>query len=188
MNKQTYQDIPGDMCDFHDYYRQVANKLPDGARIIEVGCADGHSSIFMAETMANMNKRFELVMVENMDYGKEEQQNTLLVNIIKSGLAEHIRLIALDSLQASCKFPDNWAQFCFIDASHKYEQTKADIRLWYRKVQHGYFLAGHDYNKEEGTEVYNAVNEVFQGKQFQNFTTAKGLGVWSVKKDECICL
>lgn len=186
--RETYKTIPGNMCDFHDYYRNVAERLPDRARIIEVGCADGHSAIYLAETMANMNKRFELVMVENMDYGKEEQQNTLIVNIMKSGLAEHIRLISLDSLVASCKFPDNWAQFCFIDASHKYEQTKADIRLWYRKVQHGFFLAGHDYNKEEGLEVYDAVNEIFKAVQFQNHVTSKNLGVWSVKKDENICL
>lgn len=187
MNKQTYSDIPGDMCDFHDYYRNIAQRLPNGARIVEVGCADGHSAIFLAECMANLHKKFEMVMVENMDYGKEEQQNTLLINIIKSGLAEHIRLISLDSLVASCKFPDNWAQFVFIDASHKYEQTKADIRLWYRKVQHGYFLAGHDYNENEGKEVFDAVNEVI-GDRKGIYQTAKGLGVWSVKKDESICL
>lgn len=185
--RETYKAIAGTMCDFHDYYKSMAERLPDRARIIEVGCADGHSVIYLAETMANMNKRFELVMVENMDYGKEEQQNTLIVNIMRSGLAEHIRLITLDSLNASCKFPDNWAQFCFIDASHKYEQTKADIRLWYRKVQHGFFLAGHDYNEDEGKEVFDAVNEVI-GDRKGIYQTAKNLGVWSVKKDENICL
>lgn len=179
----TYKEIPGDMCDFHAFYERIAQQLPSPCRVIEVGCADGHSAIFLAETLQRLNKKFELVMVENMDYGKEEQQNTLLVNIIKSGLASKIRLISLDSLNASCKFPDQWANFVFIDASHKYEPTKADIRLWYRKVIHGGYLAGHDYNMDE---VKNAVDEVIPADRLEVVATAKDLGVWSVKRtDEC---
>lgn len=179
----TYKEIPGDMCDFHAFYERIANELPSPCRVVEVGCADGHSAIFLAETLKRLNKKFELVMVENMDYGKEEQQNTLLVNIIKSGLADKIRLISLDSLNASCKFPDHWANFVFIDASHKYEPTKADIRLWYRKVIHGGYLAGHDYNMDE---VKNAVDEVIPKDRLEVVKTAKDLGVWAVKRtDEC---
>lgn len=182
---QSSKDIPSSMCDFHDYYRRIAESLPNDCRVIEVGCADGHSAIFLAETLANMGKNFQLVMVENMDYGKEEQQNTLLVNIIKSGLADRIRLIALDSLNASCKFPDQWADFIFIDASHKYEPTKADIRLWHRKVKVGCFIAGHDMNYKEGKEVFDAVTEVYPKAEI--IETAKGLGVWQIKKED-ICL
>lgn len=179
----TYKEIPGDMCDFHAFYERIAQQLPSPCRVIEVGCADGHSAIFLAETLQRLNKKFELVMVENMDYGKEEQQNTLLVNIIKSGLASKIRLISLDSLNASCKFPDQWANFVFIDASHKYEPTKADIRLWYRKVIHGGYLSGHDYNMDE---VKNAVDEVIPADRLEVVATAKDLGVWAVKRtDEC---
>lgn len=183
--RQTYKQIPGTMCDFHDYYRGVAEAMPNGCKIIEVGCADGHSAIFMAETLANMGKDFQLVMVENMDYGKDEQQNTLLVNIIKSGLADKIRLISLDSLNASCKFPDQWADFIFIDASHKYEPTKADIRLWHHKVKVGRYLSGHDMNYNEGKEVFDAVMEVYPKAEI--VPTAKGLGVWQIKKED-VCL
>lgn len=179
----TAFDIPSDMCDFHAYYEQVAQSLPNPCRVIEVGCADGHSAIFLAETLHKLGKKFQLVMVENMDYGKEEQQNTLLVNIIKSGLADSIRLISLDSLNASCKFPDHWAHFIFIDASHKYEPTKADIRLWYRKVIHDGYLAGHDYNMDE---VGTAVREVIPSNRLEVIKTEKDLGVWAVKRtDEC---
>lgn len=174
----TYKEIAGDMCDFHKYYEQVATDLPDGCRVVEVGVADGHSAIYLAELLHAMDKKFSLVMVENMDYGKEEQQNTLLVNIIKSGLAEHIRLVALDSLNASCKFPDMWADFVFIDASHKYEPTKADIRLWLRKVKIGGILAGHDFYMDE---VNQAVMEVIQTPTIVQ--TEKGLGVWQLIND-----
>lgn len=179
----TYEQIPGTMCDFRNYYRMIAESLPSPCRVIEVGCADGHSAIFLAETLHRMGKHFEMVMVENMDYGKDEQQNTLLVNIVKSGLADKIRLITLDSLVASCKFPDHWAHFIFIDASHKYEQTKADIRLWYRKVEHGFYLAGHDYNADE---VNHAVREVIPADRIEVHETDNKWGVWAVKRtDEC---
>lgn len=181
----TYKDIAGDMCDFHAFYQQIAFSLPSPCRVIEVGCADGHSAIFMAETLQAQGKLFQMVMVENMDYGKEEQQNTLLTNIVKSGLAENIRLISLDSLVASCKFPDQWAQFVFIDASHKFEQTKADIRLWSRKVQPGCYLAGHDYNMDE---VGSAVREVIPKHRLEIHSTEKGYGVWAVRiTDEPLC-
>jgi cephalosporin hydroxylase len=179
----TYKDIPGTMCDFHDFYKKIAGELPNPCRVVEVGCADGHSAIFLAEELTKLGKDFQMVMVENMDYGREEQQNTLLVNIVKSGLADKIRLVAIDSLNASCKFPDQWAHFVFIDASHRYEPTKADIRLWYRKVMQGCYLAGHDYNMEE---VGNAVNEVIPAHRLEVVKTEKDLGVWAVKRTgEC---
>lgn len=179
--RETYKSIPGDLCDFHTYYDWVAGQMPNDCRVIEVGAADGHSAIYLAEALANRNKKFQLVIVENMDYGRHGQQNTLLNNIMRSGLAEYIRLEVLDSLNASCKFPDNWAHHVFIDASHKYEETKADIRLWHHKVMHGYWLAGHDYN-EEAAGVKKAVDEVIPAATI--IGTKKALGIWRIKKGE----
>lgn len=171
------------MCDFHDYYRMMAERLPNGCRIVEVGVADGHSAIFMAETLANIGKEFELHMVESMAYGGTGQANTIMRNIIRSGLGERITLHQMSSLDASCQWPDNWAHFVFLDSSHRYEQTKAEIRLWYRKVMFGHYLAGHDYNSEEGQEVKQAVDEALFGYAFDHHKTEKKLGVWAIKKD-----
>lgn len=181
--RETYKNIPGEMCDFKHFYQWVADKLPDGCRVVEVGVADGHSAIFLAETLSNMGKSFHLYMIDSLAYGGTEQANTIISNIVKSGLGEHITFLQMSSLDASCKWPDNWAHFVFLDSSHTYEQTKAEARQWYRKVMFGHYLAGHDYNIEAGKQVYDAVNEVFQGIQFQNHMTDNLLGVWSVKKD-----
>lgn len=183
--RETYKNIPGDMCDFHDYYRGIAERLPNGCRVVEVGVADGHSAIFLAETLANMGKDFHLYMVEPMTYGGTDQANTIIQNIVKSGLGDKITLLQMGSLDASCKWPDNWAHFVFIDASHRYESTKADIRLWHRKVMHGCYLAGHDMNEEDGKEVWQAVKEVIP--QASIIQTSKGIGVWQIKKED-LCL
>lgn len=177
--KTTYQDIPGEMCDFHEYYRAVAMSMPNKCRLIEVGVADGHSAIYLAETLANMGKDFHLYMIDSLDYGKLDQANTIIRNIIRSGLGDNITFIQMGSLDASCLWPDNWSHFIFIDASHKYEQTKADIRLWYRKVMDGYYLAGHDMTAEN--EVWRAVKETLPGRH-KIIETEKKYGIWQVAK------
>lgn len=113
--RETYKQIPGEMCDFHDFYRSIAEKLPNDCRIVEVGVADGHSAIFLAETLADMNKKFHLYMIENLSYGGTDQANTIINNIIKSGLGHSITFLQSSSLDASCRWPDNWAHFVFLD-------------------------------------------------------------------------
>jgi cephalosporin hydroxylase len=184
--RETYKSIPGDMCDFHDFYRSIAQKLPNGCRIVEVGVADGHSAIFLAETLADMGKRFELYMIDSLSYGGTEQANTIIRNIVKSGLGESITFLQMSSLDASCKWPDNWAHFVFLDSSHTYEQTKAEVRLWYRKVMHGHILSGHDF--QGNAEVGSAVVEAIKMETLRIINTEKNLGVWSIKKEtESLC-
>lgn len=179
--RQTYKDIPGDMCDFHDYYRAVAISMPKKCRLVEVGVADGHSAIYLAETLSDLGKDFHLYMIDSLDYGKLDQANTIIRNIIRSGLGDRITFIQMGSLDASCLWPDNWAHFVFIDASHKYEQTKADIRLWYRKVMDGYYLAGHDMNQRSGNEVWSAVRETLPSMHTVVETPSE-YGIWQVEK------
>jgi len=173
------------MCDFHNYYDRIAERLPFGAKIIEVGVADGHSAIFLAEMMIKYNKDFEMVMVDNMDYGGEDQYVTVLTNIIKAGLIDKIRLLKLDSLVAACKFNDNWADFVFIDASHKYAETVADCRLWYHKVKTKKgILAGHDMSSVENPGVAQAVKDSFKEEFIEVIQTKDGLNVWQIKRTE----
>lgn len=179
--RETYKNIPGDMCDFKQFYKSIAEKLPNGCRVVEVGVADGHSAIFLAETLADMGKEFHLYMIDSLAYGGTDQANTIIKNIVNSGLGKSITFLQMSSLDASCKWPDNWAHFVFLDSSHTYEQTKAEARQWYRKTMFGWFLAGHDYTGNE--QVAQAVNEVFTGIQFVKHETEKNLGVWSIKKD-----
>lgn len=182
MVRQYWKEIPGTMFDFQSHYQRIAERLPQDARIVEIGVADGKSAIFLAETLANMNKRFHLTMIDSLDYGREEQLTEILRNIQKSGLAEYITLLPMDSLYASCKFNDHSLHFVFIDSSHKYEYTKAEIRLWYRKVMDGFVLSGHDYHSEENPGVRQAVDEVVPVGRLRTSLTENKCGVWMVEK------
>lgn len=171
------------MFDFQDYYYTVASNLPNNARIVEVGVADGKSAIYLAETLINLGKNFNMLMVDNCGYGSHEQRNEIIRNIQRAGISEQTTFIEMDSLAASCKFNDHSLNFVFLDSSHKYEETKAEIRLWYRKLLDGSVLSGHDYFSEENPGVRMAVDEVIPQEHLTTCQTDNKCGIWSVVKN-----
>jgi hypothetical protein len=82
---------------------------------------------------------------------------TIYQNIIKSGLGEFIEVVPFESLEAVKLFNDGYLDFCYIDSSHTYEETKKEIKAWYPKVKDESILAGHDYN---ASDVRKAVDEI----------------------------
>lgn len=186
------------MFDFHDFYDMVAGELPNDCIIAEVGVANGASALYLAEKLHEQGKNFKLYMIDNMAYGGADQLSDIIKNVQRSGLGEFIEIMPMDSLNASTKFNDNSLHFVFLDSSHTYPMTKAEILLWLNKVSYGSRLAGHDFNETEGVDVLLAVTELlpreilrppipeqetFQPEPFlQVHNTSKGLGVWSVVK------
>lgn len=165
--RKFHKTIDQRMFDFQDFYCRMADTVPDVCRIAEVGVANGASAIYLAETLLDLKKSFRFVLIDSLAYGGADQLNELLRNVGAAGLGGVVEILPKDSLTASCQFPDNYFDFVFIDASHKYEETKADIRLWWQKVKPGAILAGHDYNDDEGKWVKQAVDEVIP-KEFIN--------------------
>lgn len=199
MKKRRYHKrMDQRMFDFKDYYAEIAEYLPERSVIAEIGVADGVSSIFLAETLLNLKKKFKFYMIDSLAYGGPDQLNTIVQHIGNAGLGALVEIVAVDSLNASCRFPDNHFDFVFIDASHKFEFTKADIRLWYQKIKEGGVLAGHDYNEQEGLEVKRAVDlvipttvtrapladgQVFEPEPVLHIVeTAREYGVWWLQK------
>lgn len=170
------------MFDFSRFYDMIADVLPSDCRIAEVGVADGASALYLAKKLHEKGKKFKLFMIDSLDYGHSEQLGTIMRNVLNSGLGEHIEIIPIDSLNASLKFNDQSLHFVFVDASHTFEGTKADIRLWWQKILDGCYLSGHDYLKDS-IGVTNAVDELIPKEYMEVYDTEKGYGVWAVKKD-----
>lgn len=178
-SKNYHPKIPGTMCDFENYYYQVAQDLPKKCRICEVGVGDGKSSILLAESITNLGKEIDrFVIIDNCAYGGQEQRNTIISNLLKSGMGEKVEFWEMDSLNASLKFPGEYFDFVFLDSGHTYELTKAEILLWNSRIKHDGILAGHDYNSKENPGVRLAVDEVVPKNVLQVEGTEKGLGVW----------
>lgn len=156
--REYWKKVAGHLFDFQDYYQEIAEGLPEGGRLVEVGVANGQSLIYLAEALLNLGKAFRLVGIDDCSYGGQQQRNAIMGNITRAGLGDVIEFWEMDSLAASCQFNDGYLDFVFIDSSHKYEETKAEIRLWYHKVKEGGILAGHDIYREEA--VMQAVSQV----------------------------
>lgn len=149
------------MFDFEKFYLDIAKWLPPNSRIAEVGVAGGASAIFLAEAICNLNKSFSMHLIDSLAYGREDQLGEILTNVGAANLNGFVKIMPIDSLNASCRFADGHFDFVFLDSSHLYQQTRAEIRLWYRKIKEEGILAGHDFNDKE---VNNAVTEVIPKK------------------------
>lgn len=68
-------------------------------------------------------------------------------------------LMIKDSISASECFGDAELDFCFIDASHSYEDAKSDGIAWIPKIKKGGYIFFHDYGLFEG--VTRAVEDLF---------------------------
>lgn len=146
------------MFDFLHFYDRIAKELPSGCNIAEIGVADAHSALYLAQRLHHHNKTFTLYLVDNLDYGGYIQLCTIYENIIQSGLGGYIKVIPKDSIEASKDFNDGYLDFIFLDSSHEYQETKDSIKAWFPKLKDDSIFSGHDYNLYEG--VRKAVDEL----------------------------
>jgi cephalosporin hydroxylase len=187
--REYWRQIDGSMFDFIEYYQMVAEWIPSPARVVEIGLGSGKSCIFLAEAILNLGKQIErFVVVDNCQYGGTHQRNEIISNIVKSGLGNQIEFLEMSSLDASTKFPDGYLHYVFVDSSHEYSQSKAEIRLWQHKILHDGILAGHDIFSTENPGVAQAVRELIPEGRLMTSPTSNGYGIWSaIKNDNLPC-
>jgi predicted O-methyltransferase YrrM len=183
MNTEYWYQIDkgSKMFDFEEQYERFANELPDKCVVAEVGVSNGKSALFLASKLTDLRKSYQLEMIDNLDYGKEVQMKEIMKNIIASGL-ENINFVPKDSLNASCLYPDELFDLIFLDSSHEYQATKAEIRCWLHKIKTGGILAGHDANYEDG--VGKAIREVIPEELLHIENTKHNWGMWWFIKTE----
>jgi hypothetical protein len=72
------------------------------------------------------------------------------------------------SREAATRYHDRSLDFVFLDAAHDYENVKADIVGWKRKIKPGGYLGGHDYQLLF-PGVIQAVQEEFPQSEILGF-------------------
>jgi len=187
-----WEQVQGDMFDFSSYYDAVAEKLPPVCRIAEVGVANGKSAIYLAEKLHELGKDFEFYFIDNMDYGGAKQITEVVKNISTLPFADKITLLPVSSLDAAASFNDNFFDFVFLDSSHEYKQTKAELLLWWLKIKDNGYLSGHEYHLYE--DIRRAISElvpmtmvntteVGSFMSLKIFETEKNYGVFEIRKN-----
>lgn len=151
----------------------------------EVGVFRGETSALLLNSFSDLH----LVMIDPWievgfrskfsidDARREARELTEFAKKRRTIIREH-------SHQAARYFEDEWFDFVFIDANHKYEGVKEDIGLWWPKVKPGGLLLGHDYNgrldKKGKFGVKRAVDE-FVAETDCQFRACAFL-IWEIKK------
>lgn len=100
---------------------------------------------------------------EYTDVCNNDEQLQYLIDTCNNikGQEERANIIRATSETASQLFPDESLDFVYIDANHKYEFVKKDLRLWFPKLKKGGVFAGHDYMN---IDWYNDPNFLENGK------------------------
>lgn len=126
---------------FPDLYAWIAQQVPlVGARLVEVGSNEGQSAACLGVELVNRGcTEARIDLVDGGDFAAAYEKN---LSPIKSVIGTFHRELSWD---AARHYADGSLDFVFIDASHRYEDVRADIAAWRSKVKPGAWLAGHDY-------------------------------------------
>lgn len=165
---------------------------------VEIGVAEGGFSFYLLQcwpgTCYQVDTWSALSTDEYNDYNNVEQveQDRRYTLVLEQGRLFGGRAVAMKmkSEDAVKQFKDEYFDFIYIDANHKYQFIKKDLELWYPKCKVGGIFAGHDYLdgviKSGEYGVKTAVNE-FLGNQFVcnplNVTEEKDYPTWWWVKD-----
>ena len=161
-------DVDG-WCDYRDFYSYVAQAIPEGAQIVEIGSWQGQSIIHLCQRLQDLGKTATVNCVDTWK-GEQNQPSHLQVvdehggsilgkfteNIEAAKVAGMIKVTVGDSAESASRFEDGSMDFIFIDAAHDYDSVVKDLAAWWPKLKEGAIFAGHDYPWHE---VEKAVNE-----------------------------
>lgn len=142
----------------------LAEQARNKTNIVEIGCWKGRSTRAMAE---NCEKGMVLVIDDFTGNGNDKTM-TMAANKTPEEMFEifrgnmmgvtNVHALREPSMKAIKMLPDMMTfDMIFIDADHRYEAVRDDIKHWKKKLTPGGLLCGHDYSWEG---VKQAVSEL----------------------------
>ena len=126
--------------------------------VLEVGSYMGKSTICIASTAKSV---VAVDTFKSLDDGlRQSDSHTTIVPFLEN-MSEFNNIITIvgESVKVSNHIKDNSKDIIFIDASHKYEDVKDDIRVWEPKLKKGGYMLFHDYVPGITGQVVKAVDE-----------------------------
>lgn len=134
---------------------------------IEIGVLNGEFSKYILDNWPG-----NLYLVDSwrklddyVDYNSRDSKYhiTCLLNTIKNiqdndSRAHILRMLSID---ASNIFPDEFFDFIYIDANHKYDDVMNDLNAWFPKLKKGGLFSGDDYipDNNKDVDVYFVTDE-----------------------------
>ena len=160
---KNYKDIQG-WFDYENVFDFLLNSMPQDGVFVECGAWLGKSSAYLCDKATTQN-----IYIVDSWKGSPDELSTFhklatqvdIYEIFLENMGNRkftpIRMLSVDAVN---EFEDESIDVAFIDMSHDYDNVKQDIEIWYPKVKHGGYIAGHDY-QHGWPGVVRAVNEFF---------------------------
>lgn len=158
----------------HEAHRiyDIACALEKGARIVEIGCYGGKSSLILGMAAKDLSADYTCIdnfitTLEGGGSARKQFVDTMTMYGIKYQLME------MDSSKAAKKYRRK-IDLLLIDGDHRYKMVKKDCDLWIPKVKIGGWVVFHDY-ESSWIGVKQAVKEQknLQGEEIKNSTIFK---------------
>lgn len=105
-------------------------------------------------------------------------KDIFLSNVYWAELDTTIKLLYMNSKEASKQFRNEELDFIFLDGDHSYDGVCLDCNLWYPKLKNKGIICGHDFYNDSGDGLTRAILERWNGK-FQHKDQ-----IWWVKKED----
>lgn len=136
----------------------------------EIGVCKGHYSKTLCENIPGL-KLTAIDAWKNISHTRRERihrnstRRQAFMNLTPFGAT----ILKKTSMEAVKNVPDEALDFVFIDADHRYEFVRDDIREWTKKVKPGGIVSGHDYfeGSSEDGGVIQAVDEYVKEHNYE---------------------
>lgn len=156
----------------------LANAASRSQIIAEVGSWMGRSTCSLA---ANVGSGLVVAVdtwqgsTEHAEWLAEKSEGWLFSEFRNNTRGLPVMPISLPSLDAAFLLNKSPMRFdmIFLDASHDYDNVKADILAWMPLLAEGGILCGHDYDPPNWMGVHDAVHECVLG-----FKVVPGTTIW----------
>ena len=177
----------------------LAKLFGDDVKIVgaEIGVHTGKNSRRMLDRMQNLTlscvDMWDLHAIrENVKYYtrtkgkiskkmKDIEYGLKCHDAAKEALVEFVdrcHILRASSKEAAEMYDDNYFDFVYVDACHKYKECKRDILTWIPKVKSGGYICGHDWNSKRHKGVRKAVKEVQRSTVLDLVGNKNKLGEW----------
>ena len=174
-----WQNLPEavDMKDDMSILYQAAKLNPPRDIFLELGTGGGLSTRALALAMQELNSGSEKPLsLLSIDIDPEKSKVVSPI-LIEEGIDQNVSFFSQDSITFLNNNSHHPIDFVFLDTSHDFKQTLAEIMLITPMLTAKGYLFMHDtrYN-----EVWDAIQAFLKGScqfSFMDFTTSSGLGL-----------
>jgi predicted O-methyltransferase YrrM len=164
--------VPADIggwCDYSEFYRTIAQAIPDGETFVEIGSWMGQSISVFCQALQDAEKTATVYCIDTFKGEQNQPAHTATVeqhggsirevferNTTDARVRQMIEVIEGDSAESADLFEDGTIDVIYIDAAHDYDSVVKDLAAWFPKIKPNGIFSGHDYPWHE---VKRAVDE-----------------------------